>query len=324
MKDWWIMRGDGHPRDDWTLPDPPAWRAFGGQRSDGVGRGASFVIDDGTLDIVNMALLLRRPLLVTGEPGTGKSTLAFAIAHELKLGRVLYWPVNSKSTLRESLYDYDAIGRLHQTNLLRQAAGGDGTAPDIGAFITLGPLGTALLPVSRPRVLLVDEIDKADIDLPNDLLNIFEEGSYQVPELARLAKHQAKVEVGTADLDGRAVITAGRVRCDAFPVVVLTSNRERDFPPAFLRRCVQLDLDQPDQDKLGRIVQAHLPEADDRVVGLVTHFLARRERNVLATDQLLNAVYLLAKGSGRELADKTEATRLLETLYRSLDGAGST
>src|SRR5690348_12616189 len=119
MKGWWIMRGDGKPRDDWKLPPPPSWRAFSdhadgddrvARRFGDLERGAGFQIDEPELDLVNTALLLRRPLLVTGAPGTGKSSLAFAIAHELKLGSVLYWPINSRSTLREGLYDYDAIG----------------------------------------------------------------------------------------------------------------------------------------------------------------------------------------------------------------------
>jgi MoxR-like ATPase len=336
MKDWWIMRGDGEQRTDWTLPDPPSWRAFA-DRGEHDDRGASFLIDDDTLDVVNMALLLRRPLLVTGEPGTGKSTLAFAIAHELGLKPVLYWSINSRSTLHEGLYGYDAIGRLQETGIQQAARGeaateeataretaGEAAAPDIGAFITLGPLGTALLPSARPRVLLVDEIDKGDIDLPNDLLNIFEEGSYPIPELVRLATRQRDVEVGTADDGpaggGRAVIVGGRVRCDAFPIVVLTSNGERDFPPAFLRRCVQLDLPQPNADKLGRIVTAHLgPEAKAKAADLVKQFLQHRERSVLATDQLLNAVYLLAAGSGA----RPSPDEVVAAVFRALGEPGA-
>lgn len=340
MKSWWILRGNGEPRDDWELPPPPSWRAFA-ERGNGSGpaarrfgdleRGATFQIDEHEIDLVNTALLLRRPLLVTGAPGTGKSSLAFAIAYELSLGPVLYWPVNSRSTLAEGLYGYDAIGRLQETSV-QHASGPDSgetrrahtprehrAPPGIGPFITLGALGTALLPSDRPRVLLIDEIDKGDIDLPNDLLNIFEEGSYSIPELARLAEREPAVEVRTADLDGRAVITAGRVRCKEFPVVVLTSNGERDFPPPFLRRCLQLDLPQPDQDKLARIVEAHIgPGAGDQAADLIREFLRRRERGMLATDQLLNAVYLLASGAGHEPADRQE---LLDSLLRSLGEA---
>ena len=325
MKSWWIMRGDSEPHDDWELPPPPSWRAFAdhtgeddrmARRFGNLGRGGTFQIDDHELDLVNTALLLRRPLLVTGVPGTGKSSLAFAIAHELKLGPVLYWPINSRSELPEGLYNYDAIGRLQETSVrhasVAASAGeedpvrpeGDDAPPDIGPYITLGPLGTALLPSDRPRVLLIDEIDKGDIDLPNDLLNIFEEGRYTIPELVRLAERQPEARVGTADPDGRAVITAGTVSCRAFPVVVLTSNGERDFPPAFLRRCLQLDLHQPDKDKLARIVEAHLgPQARQQAANLIEEFLQRRKQNMLATDQLLNAVYLLVSGAGQDPGD---------------------
>ena len=336
-KSWWIMRGDGKPRDDWKLPPPPSWRAFAEHR-DGddrmarrfgdLERGATFQIDEHEVDLVNTALLLRRPLLVTGPPGTGKSSLAFAIAHELKLGPVLYWPINSRSTLREGLYDYDAIGRLQETSVRQAfAPGGADTKrggsskkraaqPDIGPYLTLGALGTALLPSDRPRVLLIDEIDKGDIDLPNDLLNIFEEGRYTIPELIRLAERQPKAEVTTADLNGSVVITAGTIRCRAFPIVVLTSNGERDFPPAFLRRCLQLDLQQPNEKKLARIVEAHLgPRARQQAADLIDEFVQRRKRNILATDQLLNAVYLLVSGAGKEPGDLEE---LLDTLLRSL------
>lgn len=100
------------------------------------------------------------------------------MAHELALGPVLRWPVNSRSTLAEALYHYDAVGRLRETNLRQHA---DDTAPGIGYFIRLGPLGTALVTAGRPRVLLVDELDKGDVDLPNDLLTVFEEGSSRSP-----------------------------------------------------------------------------------------------------------------------------------------------
>jgi MoxR-like ATPase len=342
MKSWWIMRGNGEPHDDWKLPPPPSWRAFAEHETgDGPaagpsgdpGRGATFQIEEHEVDLVNTALLLRRPLLVTGPPGTGKSSLAFAIAYELKLGPVLYWPINSRSTLREGLYGYDAIGRLQETSVQQaSAAGSTGTEPrdiaekhaappDIGSYITLGALGTALLPSDRPRVLLIDEIDKGDIDLPNDLLNIFEEGRFAIPELVRLAERQPEAEVGTADPDNRVVIAAGTVRCKEFPIVVLTSNGERDFPPPFLRRCLQMELHQPDKDKLARIVEAHLgPEARDQATKLINEFLQRRERSILATDQLLNAIYLLVSGAGKDPGDLEE---LLGSLLRPLGEAGS-
>jgi len=145
------------------LPDPPPWRRFGTQRP----RGTTFQASPEEKQAINAALYLRRPLLVTGKPGTGKTSLAFAVANELKLGRVLRWSITSRSTVSEGLYRYDAIGRMQDRQLHPKET------PDIGKYLRLGPLGTALLPSKLPRVLLVDELDKSDIDLPNDLLDIF-------------------------------------------------------------------------------------------------------------------------------------------------------
>ncbi|WP_229904935.1 AAA family ATPase [Lentzea cavernae] len=154
--------------------------------------------------MVNSSIHLRRPLLVTGAPGTGKSSLAYLIARELGLGPVLRWPVSSRTTLSQGLFLYDAIARV-------QAAAHEGE-PDIGEFIHLGPLGTALLAADLPRVLLIDELDKGDIDLPNDLLNVFEEGEYEIPELVRYSKRQAEVTVLTHDRGHTATVHNGLVR----------------------------------------------------------------------------------------------------------------
>src|SRR5690242_8858592 len=171
---WHIYRGDGAPHDGiGDLPPPPPWRSFDG--ADGTGSGAvvlrqaesarAYQVDGHTVEMVNAALYLRRPLLVTGRPGTGKSTLAFSVAHELALGPVLHWPITSRSTLQDGLYRYDAVGRFQELNLRRDAGSGPGggghppEAPDIGRYIQLGPLGTALVPAPRPRVLLIDELD---------------------------------------------------------------------------------------------------------------------------------------------------------------------
>src|SRR5262249_24910117 len=134
-------------------------------------RGANYKASDNERELVNAAMVLRRPLLMTGKPGNGKSTLAYAVAWELNLGPVLRWPITTRATLQEALYRYDAVERLRDASMA-----GAGSAPQIGDYIRLGPLGTALIPAQRPRVLLIDEIDKSDIDLPNDLLNVLEEG----------------------------------------------------------------------------------------------------------------------------------------------------
>ena len=161
---------------------------------------------------------------------------------------MLRWPITSRSTLLEGLYHYDAIGRLREENLrqLRAQAhtgaasglnelhpAGDTSSGDIGKHLRLGPLGTALLPYEKPRMLLIDEIDKSDIDLPSDLLNVFEEGEYEIGELVRLPEQAGPIQVMTSDLGGTAEVSRGHVRCLAFPFVLLTSNGEREFPRHF-------------------------------------------------------------------------------------------
>ena len=307
---WRLFRGDGAPRRV-GFPQAPPWRRFSSSHEE-TARPTPYLIGPAEADVVNAALLLRRPLLVTGYPGTGKSSLAHAVASELELGRVLHWPVNSRSMLHEALYRYDAVGRLREANLHRERQDAE---PGIGEYIRLGPLGTALVPRDRPRVLLVDELDKGDVDLPNDLLTVFEEGEFEIPELARLPEDQSAIEVLTDDPDARVPVVRGRVRCMEFPVVVITSNGERDFPPAFLRRCVRLDLPEPDEQRLRDIVEAHLgadalADTDD----LISSFLERRALGELATDQLLNAVFL--RKGGVDL----DADRLLEAVLHRLGG----
>ncbi|MCB5180176.1 AAA family ATPase [Streptomyces antimicrobicus] len=323
--EWLIYRGVGEPHDGIDgLPPAPPWRDFDGgppvapgpaaatpdsaaARRLGAHRQAAELLrpEPEELEAINAALYLRRPLLVTGYPGTGKSTLAHAVAHELGLGRVLRWPVVSRTQLQDGLYRYDAMARLQDVQIAA-GAGVAGPPPGIGTYIRLGPLGTALLPTEKPRVLLIDELDKSDIDLPNDLLNVLEEGEFTLPELERVADREPEVQVLTDD-GTKVTVRDGRVRCRAFPFIILTSNGERDFPAALLRRCIQLKLGQPGEKRLATMVTAHLGEEAARLgADLIREFLTRSQTELVAADQLLNAIYLThyaAPPTREDLAD---------------------
>ena len=170
------------------------------------------------------------------------------------------------------------------------------------------------------RVLLIDELDKSDIDLPGDLLNVLERGEYEIPELAR--QDEALVDVRVADGDGTAQLEKGRIRCTTFPIIVITSNGEREFPPAFLRRCIREHIPPPDVDLLTRIVTAHLgEELAAEAQNLIEAFAARintPDRAVsLAIDQLLNTVFLTTR-PGVPTGDQRE--QLIALLQKELRG----
>ncbi|MFB8117382.1 AAA family ATPase [Streptomyces sp. NPDC056465] len=330
---WRVFHATGKPPAGLppALPQPPPWRVFSGsplqqdppedaqsalRRLGTVQEGPQLREEE--INAVNAALLLRRPLLITGPPGVGKSTLAYLIARELGLGRVLPWSIVSRTTLRGGLYEYDAIGRAQAIAAWRAsgATEGNGTenVPDLGDFVTLGPLGTALLAYERPRVLLVDELDKSDIDLPNDLLHVLENGSYEIPELVRA--DVSAVSVFTDDPQKRAVIEAGRVECAEFPVVVITSNGEREFPAAFRRRCLPLEMRPPSREQLVSIVVSHLGRRPEGIEELVNDFVRRLDGGgTQSVDQLLNAVQLTTADGFRADGD---GRNLLEMLLRDL------
>ncbi|WP_151480324.1 AAA family ATPase [Streptomyces albicerus] len=341
-------RAPGGPQPQ--LPEAPPWRRFRGgppQPSPPEDEEAALrrlgpgdampQLGAEEIDTVNAALLLRRPLLITGPPGIGKSTLAYLISRELGLGRVLEWNIVSRTTLRDGLHVHDAMGRAQAIAAWRQAGLGEvpsagapegaaeeaaaqidvtdrQKAPVLGDFITLGPLGTALLPYDRPRTLLIDELDKSDIDLPNDLLHVLENGSYEIPELVRDAADTARVH--TSDPGGHAVVAGGRVECREFPVVVITSNGEREFPAAFRRRCLPLEMRTPTREQLLAIVEGHLRARPQGAEALVDLFVQRVQAGgTHSLDQLLNAVQLTTAGGFQAEGD---GRKLLEMLLRDL------
>lgn len=294
-----------HPRQRWQLRN--FWLAQSDAEQPERARGQTYRPTRDEVEAVNAAIHLRRPLLIEGPPGVGKSSLASSVAYQLRLGPVLRWPVNTRSTLNEGLYHYDAVARLQhvaarRTDGMSEEASPHQTRSRPGGvdYLRLGALGTALLPWEHPRVVLIDEFDKGDVDLPNDLLHLMEEGWFLIPELARLSG-QREVLVQTADgspVEGWPIV-GGRVACRAFPIILITSNGERQFPAAFLRRCIRLHMKPPTGERLRQIFAAHFagrPEELAKIDELVGWLIEEIQRTPLATDQLLNAVFLRTRG----------------------------
>lgn len=264
--DWQVYSGTGVPQVPVAaLPEAPPWRRYGGAGSTGV------PVDDGgetdrrigsvpdrlrkpapeELAAVNAALHLRRPLVVTGPIGVGKASLAYVIARELALGPVLRWNVTARSTLAEGL----------------------------GQGGRLGPLGTALLPYTRPRVLLLAALDRAPLDLPEEIMATLDTGGFIVDGTETQTHEDVAVSVAGT-----------RVRCREFPVVIITSTAERDFSPSFLRQCLRLRMPAATPEQLTALITAQTADTsgldlDKLVAEFMTH-------TGLGTDQLLNAVHL--------------------------------
>jgi MoxR-like ATPase len=226
----------------------------------------TFVATEDLRVAVNAAVALERPLLVKGEPGTGKTVLAHEIAKALQ-APLIAWHIKSTTKAQHGLYEYDAVARLRDSQL------GDARVHDIRNYILKGKLWYAFLSETRP-VLLIDEIDKADIEFPNDLLLELDKMEFHVYE------------------------TGETVRARLRPVVVITSNNEKELPDAFLRRCFFHYISFPDRETMMRIVDVHFPNIQKRLVReALTLFYEVREVPGLkkrpSTSELLDWIKLL-------------------------------
>lgn len=218
---------------------------------------------------VNVAIALGRPLLVKGEPGTGKTMLAKSAAESLGL-KFIIWNIKSTTKAQEGLYVYDTVQRLYDSQF------GDRDVSDIKQYIKLGKLGEAFVS-DEPVVLLIDEIDKADLEFPNDLLWELDIMSFYIPET------------------GETITTKQR------PIVIITSNAEKELPDAFLRRCIFHYIDFPDKEMMARIIKVHHPELEENLVqqAMEAFYSLRSVSGLLkkpSTSELLDWVQALALG----------------------------
>jgi MoxR-like ATPase len=228
-----------------------------------------YILSNALREIVNAAIVLQRPLLLKGEPGTGKTELAQVIAEDLNL-RLIRWNIKSTSKASDGLYVYDTVQRLNDSRFH------DKNVSDIRQYIKLGKLGEALRS-SEPVVLLIDEIDKADLEFPNDLLFELDQMSFDIVETGEHFKARHR------------------------PIVVITSNSEKELPDAFLRRCLFHYIEFPDPSMMEKIAQVHYPNLRENLIShIVAKFYFIRQKHELkkrpSTSELLDWIQAIVAG----------------------------
>ena len=253
---------------------------------------AAYVATDELKLAVNAAIILQRPLLIKGEPGTGKTLLAEQVAQALN-APLIEWHVKSTTKAQHGLYEYDAVSRLRDSQL------GDSRVSDIANYIIPGKLWEAFKSEQR-AVLLIDEIDKADIEFPNDLLRELDRMDFFVHE------------------------TRETIRATHRPIVIITSNNEKELPDAFLRRCFFHYIRFPDAETLLRIVDVHFPKLKRELVNeALQAFFGLREvpglKKKPSTSELLDWIkLLLAEDIPAETLRETNARKQIPPLYGAL------
>ncbi|WP_114009383.1 AAA family ATPase [Cohaesibacter intestini] len=253
---------------------------------------SNYVATDDLRIAVNAAITLERPLLVKGEPGTGKTVLAREIATALD-APMIEWNIKSTTKAQQGLYEYDAVSRLRDSQL------GDERVKDIANYIRRGKVWEAFVSDKRP-VLLIDEIDKADIEFPNDLLQELDRMEFHVYETGELVKAKQR------------------------PIILITSNNEKELPDAFLRRCFFHYIKFPDEETMREIVEVHYPGIKNRLLNqALTTFFSVREvpglKKKPSTSELLDWIKLLLNEDiDLETLREADATKVIPPLHGAL------